>query len=164
MEHTVMKTALLFGIIAVLSAQGLCVELTEGAGCGNLKIGMSEPEAIQAVGTPQKSWLVWEDRCIDCLVISGKVVEIRINKGSDAEFATRIGMDSTTEEIKEAYGEPEATRTGPNVETWRYADKGILFWIIDGTTINQIVIAKPIEFIDREKYPQIVLPGSQSSQ
>lgn len=141
MKHTV--TALVLGVVFILSAHASLNELIEGSGCGDLKLGMSESEVINKVGTPQKSWIVWNDKQMDCLVINGKVVEIRINKGSEAKFQNGIGVKSTPEEIKAAFGEPEITNPKPNVQKWGYSDNGILFWIQDEKIVNQIVIYKP---------------------
>lgn len=130
--------AFVFAGLFVCSAHA--EQLVEGVRCGNLKLGMSESDAVEQIGTPQKSWIVWEDKQLDCLVINGKVKEIRINRGSTATFENGIGMDSSLKDIKSVYGEPQVTHPQPNVEKWTYPEKGVLFWILDGKTINQIVL------------------------
>ncbi|MCF7817507.1 MAG: hypothetical protein K9M54_06475 [Kiritimatiellales bacterium] len=143
MKHTI--TTLILGVVFTFSAHASFNELSAGSGCGDLKLGISESEAITKVGTPQSSWIKWNEKKMDCLVINGKVVEIRINKGSEAKFSNGIGMTSTPEDIKQAYGEPQITTPKSGVEKWGYEDKGILFWILDGKTINQIVLFNPIK-------------------
>jgi len=135
--------ALLLGTVLTSSANTPFDELVEGSGCGPLQLGLSECEVVETAGTPQRSWIVWEDKHMDCLVVKGKLVEVRINQGSEATFKNGIGMESTPAEIRDAYGEPEVKTPQPGVETWGYPDKGILFWILKDGKINQIVLFNP---------------------
>ena len=141
MKYTI--SAIIIGLTFAFSTTAFSEELSAGSGCGDLKLGMSESEAISKVGTPKSSWIKWEDKHIDCLVMNGEVREIRINKGSTATFDNGVGMKSDPQKIKSIYGEPTVTKPKPNVEKWEYSNIGILFWILDGKTINQIVLFKP---------------------
>jgi hypothetical protein len=74
----------------------------------------------------------------------GKALEIRFNKGFEGKLGSGIGINSSGEEVRKAYGEPAHQKKTDTAEKWEYTEKGVLFWITKGR-VTQIVVFAPCQ-------------------
>jgi hypothetical protein len=123
--------------------------IVEGVGCGDVRVGMSRPDMLKALGQPDPDsapdWLKWRKQHIECSFHRGSEVvsEVRFDPGFAAALANGLKVGGPADQVLTLYGKASFTKDrGNGAKQFEFSEKGILFWTYQGK-ITQIVVFKP---------------------
>ena len=128
---------------STLAAAGTSVSIEPGAAVGKVRLGMTEPEVIAALGSPDRnsgSALRYRQYGIEIVLNGERVVKSIIcgdENGPDSPMVKAftghtkegIGLGSTRAEVVKAYGEPAKTEQRSQHEVLWFRPQGLVFMI-----------------------------------
>ncbi|MCP5064776.1 MAG: hypothetical protein GY936_20315 [Ignavibacteriae bacterium] len=131
-------------LILIFLFSSPCLEeeivLVEGKGFGNLIIGeLNNKDVVRILGEPDsieetpKEWsrnYIYSKLGLIINFHNDTLNTIRTLPNFNGKTSNGITLNSSLEDIEEAYGEPNVApyRTKDNAETWSY-DEGVIFWL-----------------------------------
>ena len=134
--------------------------VVEGVGIGNVVIGATVDEILEALGPPDKRgdaphvWLEYrKSRGIDIIFPGGTAKEIRFNPGFPHPLKRGPAIGTALKDVLKAYGDPlkmvQTDQAGfddkvlyqlPKASKIAYQKEGVLFWFDGNAKVSQFVV------------------------
>ncbi len=120
-------------------------KIVEGEGWNGFRLGATREELIQALGQPDRDsegrWLKWKkSRFVDCLVDESRgAVELRFDEGFPGVTTAGLGIGSSVEAARAAYGKPSEELIRDTARKLIWESRGVLIWF-NRDKATQIVV------------------------